>query len=181
MSVSFEKTPLFLGLSGGVAISSAIVAMNTLPAKNMQMAAGMPLFTLGWVLVIIGFLKNTTRAAKYKNVLAVSSVVVYTAAMVARMMMDNNIQGAPMTAAKLVFLAAWVSLAVFMGMKKKPGDAEVHDGRVHALALVPPALVVVSMMSVNTLERPGNVPSGPGMPLFLLAWVVLSMVNSYVV
>ena len=192
MPLTLEKTPLLLGLSGGVSISAAIVAMNTLPGKNMQMASGMPLFTLGWVLIIMGFFKNGTRAHKYRSILAVASVGVYAAAMMSRMLMDAGKTGAPMHASKMLFLVCWLVVGLLMGMKKHVDDTvepveiteeggthnEVHSPLIHGLGFVPPALIVLSMMSVNNMERPRGMASGPGMPLFMLAWVILSLVNS---
>lgn len=175
--LTLEKTPLLLGLSGGVSISAAIVAMNTLPGKNMQMVTGMPLFTLGWILVIVGFLKNSTRASKYRNILAVASVGVYMAAMMSRMLMDAGKSGVPLHASKLMFLACWLVIGLLVGMKQHT-TTEVHSPLVHGLGFVPPALIVLSMMSVNNIERPRGIPSGPGMPTFMLAWMILSVVNS---
>lgn len=44
-----------------------------------------------------------------------------------------------------------------------------------------PFLVFAAMMLVNGFERPRQIPSGIGLPLFLTAWVVLAMTNSIVV
>ena len=170
----FERTPLLLGLSGGVAITSAIVAMNTLPTKMSQMMSGVPLFTLGWVLVILGFVKNNTRDPKHRRTLALGSVVVYAAAMMSRMMMDNNMKGSPMMMANLAFIAAWITVGITMGIKNSDVDVK-YSG------LLTPLMVITAMMSVNKLERPTNLASGPGMPLFMLSWVVLSIINSSVV
>ncbi len=182
MSLSFEKTPLLLSLFGGVSITSAVVGMNTLPSKPLQMLTGMPLFSIGWILMISSFVKNSTRDSKYKSLLVISSILVYMAAMMTRMMMEKNVSGLPINMTKIVFMMAWISIGVFMGMKNHghPGDSkdEIHDPTIHGLAMIPPVLVFVAMMSVNSLERPKNLASGPGMPLFMLAWSVLSMVNS---
>lgn len=192
MSLTFEKKPLLLGLSGGVAINAAIVAMNTLPGKKLQMAGGMPLFTAGWVMIIMSFLCNDTRAHKYRNILAGSSVGVYSMAMMARMLMDAGKTGAPLKVSKMIFMACWLVVGILIGMKKVFNGEEgieeegVHDGShdevhsplIHALGLLPPALVVLSMTSINKMERPRGIASGPGMPVFMMAWVILSMVNS---
>ena len=185
-TLTLEKTPLMLGLAGGASITSAIVAMNTLPGKNMQMMTGMPLFTLGWVLVITSFLKNGTRASKYRSVLAVASVGVYMAAMMSRMLMDAGKSGVPLHASKLVFLACWLVVGLLVGMKQhmpveEPvGHDEVHSPLIHGLGFIPPALIVIAMMSVNSIERPRQIASGPGLFLFSYAWVILSLVNSLV-
>lgn len=185
-TLTLEKTPLMLGLAGGASITSAIVAMNTLPGKNMQMMTGMPLFTLGWVLVITSFLKNGTRASKYRSVLAVASVGVYMAAMMSRMLMDAGRSGLPLHASKLVFLACWLVVGLLVGMKQHmpveepAGHDEVHSPLIHGLGFIPPALIVIAMMSVNNIERPRQIASGPGLFLFSYAWVILSLVNSLV-
>lgn len=184
MSLTFEKKPLLLGLSGGVAINAAIVAMNTLPGKNLQMMSGMPLFTAGWTLIIASFLSNDTRAHKYRNILAGASFGVYSMAMVARMLMDAGKTGTPLKASKMVFMTGWLVVGILMGMKKiyegvhDGSHQEVHSPLIHALGLLPPALVVLSMTSINKMERPRGIASGPGMPIFMMAWVILSLVNS---
>lgn len=178
MSLSFEQKPLLFGLSGGAAITAAIVSMNTLPGKTMQMMSGVPLFTLGWVLVIMSFLRNNTRADKYRNILAGSSVGVYAAAMMARMLMDAGNTGTPLKVSKLMFLACWIVVGSLIGMKQDDTGEEVHNTHIHALGLLPPALVVLAMTSVNNMERPRGMASGPGMPMFMMAWVTLSLVNS---
>lgn len=184
MSLSFEKKPLLLGLSGGVAINAAIVAMNTLPGKGLQMMGGVPLFTLGWVLIITSFLKNGTRASKYKNLLVGSSIGVYSMAMLARMMMDAGNSETPLTLTKMVFMVCWLVIGVLIGTKgeevpeesvEEPSEKPSH---IRALGLLPPLLVFLSMTSINKMERPRSMASGPGLPLFMMAWVILSLVNS---
>lgn len=184
MSLTFEKTPLLLGLTGGVSINAAIVAMNALPGKKMQMAGGVPLFTIGWSLIIASFIKNGTRASKFRSLLATASLGVYSSAMLARFLADSGNKGTPVKVSKAVFLTCWILVGIFLGMKKVhdvsdvKGEDDVHDPTIHSLALLPPALVVLSMTSINILERPRSIASGPGMPIFMLAWVILSLVNS---
>lgn len=196
MSLTFEKNPLLLGLSGGVVINTAIVAMNTLPGKNIQRMTGMPLFTIGWVMVIMSFLNNDTRSRKYRWVLAGSSVGVYMAAMMARMMMESGTTGLPMKLTMMKFMMCWLTIGLLIGMKNHGGsgdsddsdedpdipdvteEEEVHDKTIHFVGLLPPALVIMSMMSINKFERPNSIASGPGMPIFMMAWVILSLVNS---
>ena len=191
MSLTFEKKPLLLGLSGGVAINAAIVAMNTLPGQNMQRMTGMPLFTIGWVMIIMSFLNNDTRARKYRWVLAGSSVGVYAAAMMARMMMESGTTGLPMKLTMMKFMTCWIVVGILIGMKKHgevmddsgnseytEDQEEVHDKTIHFMGLLPPALVMLSMMSINKFERPRSIASGPGMPIFMMAWVILTLVNS---
>ena len=194
MSLSFEKNPLLLGLSGGALISSAIVSMNTLPGKSTQKLIGMPLFVSGWILIILSFIRNTTRNDKFKPFLVSSSIVVMMAAMVARMMMESNYSGSGMKVTMGVFMLSWIVIGLMIGMKEHPVDnvhkdadgqfnleithEDVHDKTIHLIGLAPPVLVLMSMMLVNGIERPNNMASGPGMPMFLSSWVILSLVNS---
>lgn len=194
MSLSFEKKPLLLGLSGGIAINTAIVAMNTFPTRKLQMLGGIPFFTLGWGLIIKGFLYNSTRARKFKAPLVASSLGVYSMAMLARLLTDFGNTGTPVKVSKMLFLAFWISIGIFLGMKRVSDEVDeldeedgindgshrdVHSPLIHALGLIPPAFVVLSMSSINIVERPRGIASGPGMPIFMLAWVVLSLVNSF--
>lgn len=179
MSLVFEKKPLFFGLFGGASIVSAIVAMNTGP-KNLQMKIGAPLFMGGWFLVIAGFLNNETRDSKYRVPLAVSSIGVMMGAMATRMLMDSGDTSSKSKYTKMLFMVSWLIVSVMMGMKKheESEDSETHDLTVHMLAFLPATLIVISMMSVNNFERPNQIASGPGMPIFASAWSILSLVNS---
>lgn len=181
MSLTFEKKPLLLGLSGGVAINAAIVAMNTLSGKNMQMMGGVPLFTT-WALIIASFLYNTTRLDKYKSVLALSSVGVWSMAVMGRMLTDAGKTGIPANVSKMVFMICWLVVGTLIGMKKvfekSDETEEVHSPLIHALGLLAPAMVVLWMTSISKMERPRGMASGPGMPIFTMAWVILSLVNS---
>ena len=179
MSLSFEKNTLLLGLTGGAFINAAIVAMNTLPGKNMQKMGGVPLFAIGWIMIIKSFLDNETRDSKYKNILAISSICVFSMAVTARMMTDAGKTGMSVKTVKMIFMAAWIVIGISIGMKKHAdSDEESHDMTMHALGLLPPVLVVLSMTSINKMERPRSMASGPGMPIFSFAWVILSLVNS---
>ena len=184
MSLTFEKNPLLLGLTGGSLIVSGVSAMNTMPTKNLQKLAGVPLFSAGWILIIMGFINNDTRLAKYKYLLAGSSVGVYGTAVAARMMTDAGFKGTPVTIAKMIFLASWISIGILTGMKKHESDEdtteeEVHDNTTHVLGLLPPMMVVASMGIINKIERPRNIAGGLGTPLFTAAWVILTLVNSF--
>ena len=180
MSLTFEKTPLLLGLSGGALIVSGVSGMNTMPTKSLQKLVGIPFFSLGWALVAMGFIKNDTRLEKYKYLLAGSSMGVYGSAVAARMMTDAGIKGNSVMAAKMVFLSAWIALGIFVGMKKHEdkSEQEVHDATTHILGLLPPMMVVASMGIINKIERPRNIAGGLGTPLFAAAWVLLTLVNS---
>lgn len=136
MSLTFEKNSLLLGLSGGIAINSAIVAMNTLPGKSLPMMSGVPLFTIGWILIIKSFLENNTRDSKYKYALAASSVGIYCMAMMARMMMDAGKSGTPFKLSTIVFMLCWLVVGVLVGMKQQSdlSSEEVHS----CLGLLPP-------------------------------------------
>lgn len=182
MKLSFEKKPLLLGLAGGAFINAAIVAMNTLPTKTMQKMGGVPLFTVGWILIIMGFLKNDTRDMKHRTILAGSSVGVYSMAVMARMLTDAGNTGAPVKMAKMVFMLCWLIVGISIGMKKHEDseEEEKHDRTLHALGLLPPALVVLSMTSINKFERPRGIASGPGLFLFGQAWLILTLVNSLI-
>ena len=176
MSLTFEKNSLLLGLSGGIAINSAIVAMNTLPGKSLPMMSGVPLFTIGWIFIIKSFLENNTRDSKYKYALAASSVGIYCMAMMARMMMDAGKSGTPFKLSTIVFMLCWLVVGALVGMKQQSdlSSEEVHS----CLGLLPPILIFISMASINVVERPRSMASGPGMPMFMMAWVVLSLVNA---
>jgi len=46
--------------------------------------------------------------------------------------------------------------------------------------IMTPIMIFLAMMLVNKVERPGNIASGIGLPIFTSAWVVLSLTNSFI-
>jgi len=67
-------------------------------------------------------------------------------------------------------LIAWIVLGVMVG-NHLPGRAKY-------IGLIASAMVLGSMMKVLPYQREEKVVDGPGMPLFVIAWVILIGLNS---
>lgn len=63
-------------------------------------------------------------------------------------------------------------------MKNSTDGHEIHDSIMHGFGFTAPALVVLGMSLFTNLERPNVLAAGPGMPVFVAVWVVLSRVNA---
>lgn len=179
MNTSFETKNLLLGIAGGYTITSAIAVMNTLPKGMTSKSIGMTLFTVGWIQIMMAFYNNETRDEKHKAHLVGASILVWASAMILRMMMENNISGAPMGIFGMIFMVTWLIIGKMSGTKKSI-DESIEKETTSSLGLVTPILVFVSMFIINKIERPKQMPSGIGLPMFSLAWVALALVNSHI-
>lgn len=189
MNSSFETKNLLLGIAGGYTITSAISVMNTLPKGMTSRWIGMTLFTAGWIQIMMAFYNNETRDEKHKAHLVGASVLVWSSAMALRMLMENNVSGFPMVMFGSIFMFMWLLIGKMTGNKKIIENEKKEDSvdgvkivteTTSSLGLAAPILVFGSMFLVNKIERPRQMASGIGLPLFSLAWVVLALVNSYV-
>lgn len=178
MSSSFETKNLILGIAGGYTITSAISAMNTIQSGMSAKAVGMTLFTIGWIQIMMAFYNNETRDNKHKNHLVGASILVWASAMALRMMMENGVSGAPMVMFGMIFMFSWLIIGFMTGAKKQVDKEGTITETTSLIGLAAPILVFASMFIVNKIERPNNMASGIGLPMFSLAWVVLAIVNS---
>lgn len=169
-SITLDKNSLCKGVTGGSLITSAVIAMNLGVSKPISMG----LFTSGWYLVYKSFKENPTREMYDNNVMMVSSIVVWLSAMILRMMMDSNVKGLPMMLGGAAFMGGWLTI----GHKVSTKNLENDDGQnpLHGFAV--PMLIFASMASINGIERPRSIASGPGIFMFSMAWIILSILNS---
>jgi len=203
-TISIESFPMIAGLSGGAFITSAISFMNNSNPTMVNKIIGMVMFSMGWALIISSFDKNDTREDKYKNQLIISSVLVWASAMILRMMMDKGVSKAPMMIFGLLFMSSWFVIGYSVSKKigfvdEEPEEQPVEEETdeevevetesdemantrtiLSATGIISPIMVFVGMMLVNKIERPGNIASGIGLPLFTSAWVVLALTNSFI-
>ena len=166
-TIKFDKKSLTRGLSGGALITSAVVAMN----NGAPMPISMGLFTSGWYLIYKSFSENITRESTRNKIMSLSAIIVWMSAMVLRLMMDNNISGIPMIIGGMAFMSGWLAIGTTSGIKS---NEMTNSG----MGLIVPMLIFASMASINGIERPRSIPSGPGIAMFTSAWVALSLVNS---
>lgn len=162
-TISLDKGLLISGLLGGSLITSAVIAMNVGISKPISMA----LFTAGWFLIAKSFKNHKMRGSGDNNTMLVASVIVWISAITLRMMMDSNVNGAPMMMFGMLFMGGWLTIG-----------SKVSDNTLYGLTV--PMLIFSSMASINGFERPKSIASGPGVFLFSTAWVVLTLLNSQI-
>lgn len=161
-----------LGLSAA-AIVGGVVAKNSTEQLGGRLhpelsqagtALGSTLFVGGWVAMAY-YLAQQQRSPMKKAQLAIPSLLIMTSVM---MMKSGQQQAVPMELLATVFAGSWVALGYFgapVGMK--------------SAGLSVSALVLLSMMVFLPQQRAMGVVDGPGLPLFVLAWVVfLQLRNS---
>jgi hypothetical protein len=123
---------------------------------------GMGAFLLGWVMVAAGVSYGRNNTAMVFGLCAaiVGSVMAMKAAK----------QGGeePNMILPAVFAGAWVLLGYFAG----------RNNFTRGLGVMAGLLVACSMLMVLPWQRENNVVDGPGMPMFVTAWMLLVLASS---
>ena len=70
-----------------------------------------------------------------------------------------------------IFAIAWIILGFNVG-------SHLKNNNMKYLGLLATILVLISMMGILPFQRKHNIIDGPGMPLFVIAWAVIILVNS---
>jgi len=70
----------------------------------------------------------------------------------------------------LIFALSWIILGLNVGNHL--------SGNQKYIGIFASLLVLLSMMKILPYQRTNNVVDGPGMPMFVIAWVILSILNS---
>lgn len=174
MYSEFQLDSLLLGLTGGTTIASSISFLNNAPPGMKSMLLGAGAFAGGWAQIIASFRNNETRDEKHKNHLTILSIAVFISAMTVRMLVDNKRPMKQILPAMMTFIGSWLIIGRMIGTKQSEEGEETTSN----IGFISPILIFASMFIVNRLERPKKIVSGMGMPLFQMAWVTLSLVNS---
>jgi len=70
----------------------------------------------------------------------------------------------------IIFSCAWILLGYNVG--------EHLEGNMKYMGLVASGLVLLSMLITLPKQRKGCIVDGPGMPFFVIAWIILVVMNS---
>jgi len=135
---------------------------NHMPGKMI----GMGLFLLGWILTAYTLSKG--KQNKLICFALPSTLIVGSVMMMKKYMMEGK---NPPMVFPLIFAASWAMLGY---------NASNHlSGNMRYAGLVAAGLVLLSMLMILPYQRKNNIIDGPGMPLFVIAWGILVLVNSY--
>jgi hypothetical protein len=171
-SIVLNTNKLFRTFLPAVAIMAGVMfknggeqyakATNTDNSQNMKI--GMGLFVGGWLAMAFVLGGNKLQL----SLPVVSSMGVLLAVMI-MMCAKHNKQEMPKWAVYM-FTASWVALGYSVGLGR--------NNTAKMLGLGASASVLASMLYTLPEQRKHNVVDGPGMALFALGWVFLSMANA---
>jgi lipid-A-disaccharide synthase-like uncharacterized protein len=147
----------------GVVIKNSFEQMGT-PNHMIGKPLGMGLFLLGWVYTAYILSKNKSN----KHIFILSSVGIALSVMMMKQYMGKK-QTPPMIF-PVIFAVSWIVLGL-MTSNHLPGNLKY-------VGLMASLLVLVSMMKILPFQRKNSIVDGPGMPLFVMAWVILIFSNS---
>ena len=125
---------------------------------------GMGMFIGGWIYCAYILSKGKNKKALF----IVPSLAIAGSVMMMKKYMAQKEE--PPMVFPAIFALSWIVLGVMVG-NHLPGRAK-YTG------LIASAMVLGSMMKVLPYQREEKVVDGPGMPLFVIAWVILIGLNS---
>jgi hypothetical protein len=135
-----------------------------MPEHPIGKPLGVALITLGWLYT--AYILSVGR--KNKMGLVLPSLAILGSVMVMKQFMTKGKM--PPMAFPAIFAIAWIVLGWNVG-----GHL---TGWMKYLGLVASALVIGSMMGLLPMQRKAGVVDGPGMPMFVLAWVIITLLNA---
>jgi len=125
---------------------------------------GMGMFIMGWIYT--AYILSINKPNKLMFILP-SALIVMSVMMMKQYMVKK--QNPPMVF-PAIFALSWIILGL------NAGNHLV--GNQKYLGLFASFLVLLSMMVILPFQRTNNIVDGPGQPLFVIAWVILIMLNS---
>ena len=134
------------------------------PNHPIGKPVGMGMFVMGWIYV--AYILSINKPNKLMFILPSIGIVI--AVMMMKQYMVKK-QTPPMVFA-LIFALSWIILGFNVGNHL--------SGNQKYIGLFASFLVLLSMMQMLPFQRTNNIVDGPGMPLFVIAWVIFIILNS---
>ena len=134
------------------------------PNHPIGKPVGMGMFVMGWIYV--AYILSINKPNKLMFIFPSVGIVI--AVMMMKQYMVKK-QTPPMVF-PLIFALSWIILGL--------GTGNHLSGNEKYLGLFASFLVLLSMMKILPFQRTNNIVDGPGLPLFVIAWVILIMLNS---
>ena len=146
-----------------------VIAKNSLEQMGMPnhpigKPLGMLSFALGWVYT--AYILSVNKPNKILFILP-SMGILLSVLMMKQYMMKNE---TPPMVFPAVFASSWIMLGLMAGNHL--------SGNMKYIGLIASFSVLLSMMKILPFQRKKNIVDGPGMPLFVMAWVILIFMNS---
>jgi hypothetical protein len=147
----------------GVVIKNSLEQFG-IPNHSIGKPIGMLYFVIGWIYT--AYILSVNKSNKLIFVLASAGILL--SVMMMKQYMAKK-QTPPM-AFPAIFAISWIVLGLMTGNHL--------SGNMKYFGLVASALVLASMMKILPFQRKNKIIDGPGMPLFVMAWVILVFLNS---
>ena len=128
--------------------------------------SGSIFFIAGWLYMIYSLSKGGKRNSLFY---VIPCSIILGSVIAKNIIKDNNKQISIIF--PILFAAGWISLG-FLVSEHLPGMARY-------IGLIGSIFVLVSMMYALPIQRKKFMVDGPGMPLFVIAWFIIIVSNSY--
>jgi hypothetical protein len=148
---------------GGVVVKNSGNKLGLSEHKVVK-PLGMGLFVGGWL--YCAYALSAGRADKIMPIVA--SLAVVGSVMGMKRCMDKGKTPAPIY--PIIFAIAWLAIGYGVGNHMR--------GMMQYAGLLASALVLGSMMVALPYERKHCLVDGPGMPMFVVAWAIIAVMNS---
>jgi hypothetical protein len=171
MSATFDLNKFKYTALASTLILSGVVFKNTYkqlqnPDHILGSTVGPLAFVGGWALLAYSLSMDSQQKFAYTQPWDLRFFAC-AAAIVASVMMTlkNEKENKPAGMYKYLFIVGWLALGYFMPDQK--------------VGIAAALLVLASMSVVLPWQRTNNVVDGFGMPMFTLAWVMITYINSH--
>jgi hypothetical protein len=134
------------------------------PNHPIGKPVGMGMFIMGWIYV--AYILSINKPNKLMFILPSVGIVIAVMMMKTYMVKKQT----PPVMFPLIFALSWIILGLNVGNHL--------SGNQKYIGIFASLLVLLSMMKILPYQRTNNVVDGPGMPMFVIAWVILSILNS---
>lgn len=172
--IKLDNTKFCYGSIGALLVIAGVVLKNSLEqldmedGKNLE-SAGMISFIIGWLIIAyaISLDKSGRLSANPKTLIVfMSALGIVIAVMQMKKFMGEK--KTPPMVYPAVFVIAWLVLGYMAG----------SNFSMSMLGVFAAVLVLISMMLALPWQRKNCIVDGPGLPLFVIGWVVLIFVNA---
>lgn len=173
-----DTSRLFKSSLCALTIILGVVGQNALEQAKMNTSVttiiSSVLFVGGW-LILPFFL---SRGRNHKYLYFIFSYMILMAAVTLKAYMTNN--NKPPMLFGILFMLGWVFLGVFVAspLKKNNPLSNLINTRT-IWGLIAAACAILSMKIALPFERKNCIADGPGMSLFTIAWVLVSLLDSF--
>jgi hypothetical protein len=134
------------------------------PNHPIGKPVGMGMFIMGWIYV--AYILSMNKPNKLMFILPSVGIVIAVMMMKTYMVKKQT----PPMVFPVIFALSWIILGLNVGNHL--------SGNQKYIGIFASLLVLLSMMKILPYQRTNNVVDGPGMPMFVIAWVILSILNS---